>query len=795
MTMTMTVRAHELATLLDRAPEGITTLSLDCFDTLLWRNLHAPSDVFAGIPFAGGGVEPRTWAEGATRRKAFARTKSYEIGLTDIYRRMLTRADDASVAAGVEHELALEASHCFPFAPAVELMNAAKARGLRIIIVSDMYLDEPQLRELLRRSAGDDVLDMVDRIFMSSDHGTSKAHGLFNIVLDAIGAQADQVLHVGDNHSADYLGAAKTGIHAVHLQQFDDEVVQRLRLEAACGVMLDPATRVTVPTYQPHRAQLALRRQDDTAYTVGHDVMGPVMHAFADYLKADLDAMAQRLGKPVRPLFLMRDGYLPYAVFDALYPEYGGKPIEISRLTAARASLGTPADVTEFLDEYTDILPGSALAKQVMLHGHEIGSLIKDPGGKREDDRKFRSAVRKPDMIAKIVKRSRAFTQRMVAHLDAAGVRRGDAVMLVDVGYKGTVQNIVTPVLERELGLTIAGRYLFLREECASGLDKAGLLGTDMFECRALHALGTCVAVVEQMCNIAQGSTIDYTPDGAPIREASGVKSLQNATRDRIQAACVDFARTAFDGMHRRPSSDTIESRRRMAGSILTRLLFLPLPSEIALFERFDHDVNLGTSVMIPLLDHDEASEGLRRRGIAYVGETRRMYVPGEIARHGMALTLSLLTTSRFGLDVRNVDFEVGGIDVPVLMLTATEQTVLPMKAYPTHEGFYRVTVPVGMQRPTLAIQLGAMAELVQIERAIWTPIKAFDASFTAPTTDAITVTDGMTAIADDIYSSSEAGVVIAAPPSGTVAGPQVLTLVFRPLKLRGSATAQKIAA
>ena len=72
--------------------------------------------------------------------------------------------------------------------------------------------------------------------------------------------------------------------------------MQRLRLEAAAGVMLDPRTRVTMPAFQPHRAAIALRQETETAYVVGHDVMGPVMHTLAVWLKGEVDALSEKLG-------------------------------------------------------------------------------------------------------------------------------------------------------------------------------------------------------------------------------------------------------------------------------------------------------------------------------------------------------------------------------------------------------------------------------------------------------------------------------------------------------------------
>src|SRR3546814_5215307 len=66
--------------------------------------------------------------------------------------------------------------------------------------------------------------------------------------------------------------------------------------------------------------------------------------------------------------------------------------------------------------------------------------------------------------------------------------------------------------------------------------------------------------------------------------------------RDQIQDACLAYARAPLAGFHRQPQSDDAESRRRMAAAILARLLFLPIESEVALFERFDQDVKIGSA-------------------------------------------------------------------------------------------------------------------------------------------------------------------------------------------------------
>ncbi|MBN2973262.1 HAD family hydrolase [Roseomonas aeriglobus] len=801
MATTTTIRAHEMATLLDRAPAGITTLSLDCFDTLLWRNTHAPCDVFAELAIPGGGIEPRSWAERIEHGHALSRTGSHEVTLDGIYRRMVANGDDADVAAAVERELLAEARHLFAFAPTVALMRAAKARGLRVVIVSDMYLSETRLRRLLADCAGTDVVAMIDHVFVSCEYGRGKAHGLFDHVLRTIGARPDQVLHVGDNKSSDHDGAARAGIHAVHLKQFDADTATRLRLEMVANVMIDPAVRVSVPALQPHRAAVSMRTDDTPAHILGHDVIGPLMHSFAEFVHADVQAMTERVGRPVRPLFLMRDGHLPFEVYTAAYPDTGAVRVELSRLVATRASLADEDLLDRFLMRDLTGYTGETLARHLMLEPAEYAAAVRK-AAKGDVCAAIAASVQRGDLRRRVLRRAAAFRTRMIAHLRAAGVRDGEAVMMVDLGYAGSVQNTLTPVLERQMGLTVAGRYLVLRESVRSGLDKRGLLDTDMFDTRTLNAITSYIAVVEQMCNVEQGSTIDFTADGTPIREEYQPNAAQHAARMPIQSACIAFARDARNAMHTTARSDDMTARRRMAGAILTRLLFLPMPAEIALFEAFEHDDNMGTSSIHSVLDRNHAATGLRQRGLAYINGAQRIFVTAEIAQHGLPLSLALMATSRFGLDIRNGDFQVGGIEVPVLMLDATDQTIIPITAYPTHDGWYRIAVPVARGSVTTAVQLGSVWSSVQIDGATWVAAAYHDLDFdpasqrliVAERTPAITVPDAMSEIAPGIFSCDATGVVII-PPAGRDA--QVLNLVFRPLAVRETAVADahKVAA
>lgn len=778
--MRTAVRAHEVASLLDDAPAEIRCLSLDCFDTLLWRNVHAPIDIFAEIEMRGGAIDRRRAAEEIARNNREQREDLNEVSIETIYDHMIPHAPAEDRTAAVDAEIAAEVRHCYAFAPTVALMRAAKARGLKIVIVSDTYLSSVQLRGLIAAAGGTDVVGMIDEVFVSSEHGITKGQGLFVPVLAALKLDPSQIVHLGDNRNADFTAPRMHGIHGVHFEQFTHVEEQRLRLEATAAAMIDPAARVTRPILQPHRPSVSLRQTTDAAVTLGHDVLGPVMHAFALWVREEVEAMAARTGRRVKPLFLLRDGYLPQLAYEAA-GFTDGAAVSISRFTANAVQYRDLATVQSLLAE-DSIQCHIALGRQLLLRDDEINLL-------GNDRKSFCKAVIAPRWIERISARSEAFAERMIAHVrNQGGVEPGDAIMLVDLGYNGTVQNVVEPILKKGLDACVAGRYLLLRETFQTSLDKAGMLDTRNYEARLLSALCRPIAVIEQLATIAQGSVIDYRADGEPVRRKGDLKGAQSETRDAIQQACLSYIRTADTGFHSRPASYDREAMRRTAAAVLARLLFLPQTEEVALLKQFDHDINLGTGQTVKLINDDAAADGLRRRGLPYLSEVERIYLPGEIQPHGLSLGLSLFAVGRFGLDLRHGDFNVGGIDVPLLIVGANGQTATTAQAYPTHDGYYMLTAPAGTGGMAIGVQLGAIAECAQIEEVAFYSIGSFTDISAEPVAVATPIYDAMAPIATDLYRCEDRGLIFVPPPAYAGKDPLALVVTFRPVVRRDAA-------
>ncbi|HEU4969073.1 hydrolase [Sphingomonas sp.] len=782
--MKIQLRSSELATLLDQAPPSVRWLSLDCFDTLVWRDTATPADVFADLAFPGGAIEPRRRAEGAARHAAKLFRDSFEVGIDEIHARFRPGGD---VAAAVAEELAAETRHCFGFAPVQQLIRDAKARGLGVIIVSDTYLDEAQLRALIAGAAGEDIAALIDRIFPSSAYGVNKGDGLFGPVLEALGAAPEEILHIGDNRIADQVAPDTLGIHTCHLLQFDEAAKTRLRLEAAASALIHPDVRVTRPAFQPHRPAVSLRAEDDPAFALGHDVLGPLLRAYAQWLRAEQEAVAERTGRKTHLLFLLRDGFLPAEVFEAVYPGTSTRRVEISRQTAARAGMVDEAAVRSRLLHEGKRSTVEVLGRQFLFKQGELQKLKLDAPG---TDPQFVETVLKPDTIGRIVHRSKEFADRLVAHLKRAGVAEGDAVILADLGYHGSVQDKVAPMLMQRMGLHVAGRYLLLREEQPTPHDKQGLIDSRHYDFRTLDALCDPIAVVEQLCTIAQGSVVDYKADGTPVRKAAGIKSNQSETRDRAQAGAVAFA-AASAGL-----PGDANAWRMAAGAALARLLFMPTESEIDVLRCFDHDVNLGTEDVVPLVDADAALAGLKSRGLPYLMHAERIYIPGEIRGHGLALNLSMLAWRRFGLEITTGDMAGTAMRLPVILADATGETMIEADARPTHDGFYAMAIPLGAGRFTAAIRWGAALECVQIESARFHVVESFGMTNDSASVQALVIHDGMETIADGLYRCAGPTALTMVPPPQLKREVEVLLhVVFRPVVRRDEAADLKQAA
>ena len=115
----------------------------------------------------------------------------------------------------------------------------------------------------------------------------------------------------------------------------------------------------------------------------------------------------------------------------------------------------------------------------------------------------------------------------------------------------------------------------------------------------------------------------------------------------------------------------------------------------------FAHDVNLGTRDTNKLLDSNTAKQDLRRNGLRYVGTTDRLFPSAELCGERFDLALAHFAQQRFALELRDADVRRNALVVPCIVASGTDQALVDLEAWPTHDGFFKMTVPAGEWRIT----------------------------------------------------------------------------------------------
>ena len=185
-------------------------ISFDVFDTLIFRNLALPTDVFyligekLGVPnFKNIRIE----AEHTARQRCFDKNGHTEIGLNDIWE-VLESSLGRSALGGEKAEKQTELDICTANPFMLEVWQKLIALNKRIIIVSDMYLPADFISMLLEKNG----FTGAKSVYVSCEYKKNKAKGgLFETVLRQQSGPVS-VVHIGDNSISDVKNAKEVGL-------------------------------------------------------------------------------------------------------------------------------------------------------------------------------------------------------------------------------------------------------------------------------------------------------------------------------------------------------------------------------------------------------------------------------------------------------------------------------------------------------------------------------------------------------------------------------------------------------
>ncbi|MHB1947018.1 MAG: hypothetical protein ACYCQI_02745 [Gammaproteobacteria bacterium] len=730
------IRSHDLSKIIHHYQDHISILSLDCFDTLIWRKTTAPADVFYSLQHKpafkslGLNAEMRVRAESNARVAQIFKLGHHEIKLTDIYLASFPTLNPKQLDALSEDEIATEHEFCYAFPPMINLIRDAHQAGLKIIITSDIYFTEPQLRRILANALPFDVMAMIDKIFCSCEHSRSKREGLFQSVIESMGVSPDRILHIGDNQEADFIAPQRLKLHALHFVQQDEEMNVLLHLQEMSSKMLDPRVNFTMPIYSPFRAVLAQNQQSakNPEVSLGYASLGPVMYAFARFIKKEVEKLKQD-GKQVKVLYLMRDGYLPSLAIEELAGEPLGQRVQISRFCAFAASFRSKEDILNYFIEIGQTNRYDDLARQLLLPEPIAQPIIHSALNSRHPTFEFIRQILQPDILKLILHLSAEFRTRLMSYLKKrADIQTGDTVVLVDLGYSGTAQRRLTPVFQ-DLGIEIIGRYLISLSVPGWEANRRGLLDPTCYDDRAMQSLVIYITMFEQLCTTNERSVVNYDDDGDPVYSPTQMNQNQYDKLRLIQDECLRFIRDAKKFFAQYNIDVTDEMFQQTTVSNISRLIYLSTESELNYLKSFEAEMNLGTNDILRVFDMNKGLSDLRKRGMFYMENpsiSKRTNYPAEIRSIGMELSLSLMAQHRYSLYLKLNDMVLKREKIGVTFIRGHETHQTSVEAISTHEGYFALLLPAGTGNTQITVHLGQSYQFVQIENAELIVLEAF---------------------------------------------------------------------
>ncbi|MBM3514721.1 MAG: hypothetical protein FJX59_13565 [Alphaproteobacteria bacterium] len=524
----------------------IKVLSVDVFDTLLWRCVPEPFDVFlllgralkndgllAGDLSAVQFAELRREAEKTARARREAATGSREIVLADIYSELpdFLFAEEFARSRRIARELDLERGLMCLDIELADLMRRAKARGVKVHLVSDTYFGAAEISGFVA-AVGATVADICDDVIVSCEAGRPKWRDLFPHLLKSWTVAAVDVTHVGDKIEADVLPAQRAGINAVHYDKWSVPRMETREWPQALGARAERLADAGDLGLTGLRARL-YHRGGDPFWRYGAAILAPVLAAFARWIVRSAAAAG------VTTVYgIMREGRFLKRVIEAAARDLGVAltvdELWLSRRAVIRAAFGpeTPELLTEFVlltpGRTTDeILANMGLSRaEPALAGFDIGA----PNALMQ--------------LCQVIARDAAVRTKVFAWaaMLRANLLNGlgrvidlgatSPLIVVDLGYMATIQAVLGKILKAAgHRRAVSGFYFALNEKAVGnilgGTDARAYLTQGGYAAGAVKALTRTTDVLEHACMCNEGTLSHYDAAGAPVLIANQRSATQ----------------------------------------------------------------------------------------------------------------------------------------------------------------------------------------------------------------------------------------------------------------------------
>ncbi len=527
-------------TIVDSKPKYV---SFDVFDTLLLRPFEIPSDLFAFMNKTFLDLtdnksflnfnEIRISAEEIARsEKNHKKWKNEEVTLKEIYavlNKTFLIKDDVCEKL-MQLELKLEQKFCYTRKTGFEIYELAKAVGAEIYCISDMYLSEKQVQNLVYANGYTDI----KKVYVSSEYGMTKWTGsLYEQVKNDLQInKKSKIIHVGDNYYSDVTMAEKNGFTALHLPKATDAMNEKT------GGILHNLYREPVGSNQGSLCALSFKTMrcikglianryfdnpfvpfqynsdyNSDAFLIGYAALGPAVFGVVKWL---LEKTTEKNYSKLQ--FMARDGYLPLKIYELLSPYYKNAPepgyFYMSRKSIMPFLVRTEQDIFQLHRAIQIYSHTSKEFVEYIFEPEDVKDVIKIlEASNIPCDQTIRTFERYYE-LCEIICRN-VFPKYKVKQINPETVKMfknafPDNSAYFDVGYSGRPGSVICGIVNHPVDA------YFLHINSDEGYDNSG---RNNFDIQTFYNYTPSIigGLREHLISSTENSCIGYDKDGSPV--------------------------------------------------------------------------------------------------------------------------------------------------------------------------------------------------------------------------------------------------------------------------------------
>jgi|GEM_PF-2333508 len=570
-------------------------VSFDIFDTLVYRRCAMPQQVFTHAfdqvsEQLNLVITAEEYCELRERAEAKARQISTqgEICLNDIF---IQLPFSVSINQQLfDAELNAEQQLSFLNQALIKLIYDLQGEGLKVVLISDMYLSSEQIQRYFFESS---ILEQLP-LYVSSELKCTKYSGdLFRAIKGKEQVNYEHWVHIGDNLDSDYRAPNLLGVRAVHYTPALD------------NSLLNKAEQRIFNTYtecrsiRVHASLNAYAAASPVAYQLGSYTWGPVLVGFADWV------IDQTIAQELQDIIcITREGKVFQSVIDKRLAARGLFNITTHLLYASRRSTLLASIDVEGNDWLSDMFQLMVLRRDYTIAEFYSdllfttdrvcerfgGELLAEAGTLYFAGASLfmylKCQLEKDiNRIKTLIKEQRGLFVSYYNQL--IGKPLGECVLL-DFGGGGSTHY----QLKQALGEQAAVNLLFYSSDriyrYLSNMIFSAYLGrhSDTWLVRAI--LNRSCEAIEALFVIHSGSVLGYKESSgfiSPIQEDKNKKnnSIANDFQLGIECFIDSFNKYSFDNISQHDSI-----------AILSRFLRYPTAEEAKLYKHIYHPDNLG---------------------------------------------------------------------------------------------------------------------------------------------------------------------------------------------------------